>query len=299
MSNTYSMKILITGANGLLGQKLVRQLLKRGIDFCATSLGANRNPDCPDSHYKALDITNSLEVNEVVLSYCPTHVIHTAAMTNVDACELDPDTCERINFQGTRYLFEACKLIEAHFQLLSTDFVFDGLKGNYRENDEVNPLSIYAASKVRSEALLQRDAYTNWSIVRTIIVYGTANNLSRSNLIEWAKSSLKKQEPMRVVNDQFRAPTWADDLAWGCIRICELSRQGIYHLSGPETLSIFEIVQKIAAHFGYGTGQLTEVSSTTLNQPAKRPPKTGFDLSKARKELGYVPKNLIETLDLA
>src|SRR5690606_5489537 len=104
--------------------------------------------------------------------------------------------------------------------------------------------------------------------------------------IEWAKSSLKKQEPMKVVNDQFRAPTWADDLAWGCIRICELGRRGIYHLSGPETFSIFEIVQKIATHFGYGTGQLTEVSSTTLNQPAKRPPKTGFDLSKARKELG-------------
>lgn len=292
------MKILITGANGLLGQKVVAQLLKQGIEFCATSAGENRNTDCPDEKYVSLDITDAQGVNSVITSYTPTHVIHTAAMTNVDACELNPEECEQINVLGTQNLFEASKRIGAHFQFLSTDFVFDGTKGNYSEEDQVHPLSIYADSKVRSEQLLQNDAYTNWSIVRTIIVYGTGNNLSRSNLIAWAKESLKSGQPMKVVDDQFRAPTWASDLAWGCIRICALNKTGIFHLSGPETYSIFDIVLIVAKHFGYSLDQLTRVSSDTLSQPAKRPPKTGFNLDKSRNELGYAPKTLVETLDL-
>lgn len=292
------MKILITGSNGLLGQKLVGQLLKNNSDFCATSQGDNRNPDCPESRFQSMDITNPVAVGKVIFDYRPTHIIHTAAMTNVDACELDPDACEEINLLGSLHVFEAAQLVGAHFQLLSTDFVFDGSKGNYSESDPVGPLSTYARSKVRAEQLLLADDYQNWSIVRTIIVYGTANNLSRSNLIEWAKGALAKQDPMKVVDDQFRAPTWADDLAWGCLRICELNKTGIYHLSGPETYSILEIVQRIAAHFGYATDRVEAVSSATLNQAAKRPPKTGFNLSKARVELGYEPKSLEETLDL-
>lgn len=281
-----------------MGQKVVAQLLKQGIEFCATSTGENRNTDCPDKNYVSLDITDTQRVENVLTSYAPTHVIHTAAMTNVDACELNPEECEQINVLGTQNLFEASKRIGAHFQFLSTDFVFDGTKGNYSEEDQVHPLSVYADSKVRSEQLLQNDAYTNWSIVRTIIVYGKGNNLSRSNLIAWAKESLKSGQPMNVVDDQFRAPTWASDLAWGCIRICALNKTGIFHLSGPETYSIFDIVLIVAKHFGYSLDQLTRVSSDTLSQPAKRPPKTGFNLDKARNELGYAPKNLVETLDL-
>ena len=292
------MKILITGSNGLLGQKIVAQLLKRDIEFCATSAGENRNGDCPDENYISLDITDPERVKTVIADYGPTHVIHTAAMTNVDACELNPETCEQINVLGTQNLFEASKLVEAHFQFLSTDFVFDGAKGNYSEEDQVSPLSVYAHSKVRSEQLLQQDAYENWSIVRTIIVYGKGNNLSRSNLIVWAMESLKSGQPMKVVDDQFRAPTWASDLAWGCIRICALDKTGIFHLSGPETFSIFDIVLLVAKHYGYTVDQLTRVSSDTLSQPAKRPPKTGFNLDKARNELGYAPKTLVETLDL-
>jgi dTDP-4-dehydrorhamnose reductase len=103
---------------------------------------------------------------------------------------------------------------------------------------------------------------------------------------------------MNIIDDQFRAPTWADDLAWACIRICELEKVGIYHISGPETMSIFEIVQRVALHFGLSTTTLNRTDSSTLNQPAKRPPKTGFDLSKARLDLGYNPKTLEQTLDL-
>jgi dTDP-4-dehydrorhamnose reductase len=292
------MRILITGSNGLLGQKIVRQALKKGTTFLATSKGDNRNPDCPSENYQSMDICSVEEIAKIFEAFQPTHVIHTAAITNVDACELNPAECELVNVTATRYLFEASKNINAYFQLLSTDFIFDGEKGNYKETDEPNPLSVYAKSKVDGEALLLNSGYNNYSIVRTIIVYGIGNNLSKSNIVSWAKEALSKGQPMNIIDDQFRSPTWADDLAWACLRICELNKIGIYHISGPETLSIYTIVERVANYFGLSTETLTKTDSSTLNQPAKRPPRTGFDLTKSRNELGFNPKTLEETLRL-
>lgn len=290
------MKILITGSNGLLGQKLVANLLSRDIDFLATSKGENRNQDCPNEKYYSLDICVQSVIEELFDKFKPTHVIHTAAITNVDACELDPDLCYLVNVQATQFLVEASIKHEAHFQLLSTDFVFDGLKGNYNEEDIPNPLSHYASSKVKAEQILLESQYKNWSIVRTIIVYGIGNNLSRTNIVCWAKDALSNGQEMRIIDDQFRAPTWAEDLAWACIRICKLNKTGIFHISGPETMSIFEIVQRVARYFSLPTNTLVRTDSSTLNQPAKRPPRTGFDLAKSKKELGYNPMTLEETL---
>ncbi len=292
------MRILITGSNGLLGQKIVRQLKKRKIEFLATSKGENRNPDCDDSYYVSMDICSEKEIAGVFNSFLPNHIIHTAAMTNVDACELNPNDCYETNVIATQKLFNEAKKIQAHFQLLSTDFIFDGEKGNYKEEDEPKPLSVYAQSKVDAERFLLNDSYPNYSIVRTIIVYGIGNNLSRTNIVCWAKEALSQSQEMRIIDDQFRAPTWADDLAWACIRICELDKTGVYHISGPETMSIFEIVERVAKHFGLSTETLIRTDSSSLNQPAKRPPKTGFDLTKSRNVLGYNPKTLEETLDL-
>ena len=292
------LKIFITGSNGLLGQKLVAQLLKSGISFIASSQGENRNPNCPTENYISLDIANEAEVNQCIERFQPSHLIHTAAITNVDECELNPDKCYSVNVLGSKYLFESCKKQNIHFQLLSTDFVFDGVKGNYSEEDEVHPLSVYAQSKVDAENLLKKDAYQNWSIVRTIIVYGVGENLSRSNLLVWAKSALAKGDSMSVIDDQFRAPTWADDLAWGCIQICKLNKNGIYHLSGPTTYSIYEIVELVAKYYQFSMDNVTKITSEKLNQPAKRPPKTGFNLSKAKRDLNYTPKSIEDTLDL-
>lgn len=292
------MKILVTGSNGLLGQKIIKQLLKNKVDFMATSQGENRNTNCPSHYYRSLDITIETDVHLLINEISPTHIIHTAALTNVDECELNPEKCHSINVDGTKFLFEAAKALNCHFEFLSTDFVFDGEKGNYSEEDKVNPLSVYAQSKVDAENLLIQSDYTNWSITRTIIVYGVGENLSRSNLLVWAKKALPTGEPMKIIDDQFRAPTWADDLAWGCIRICELNKIGIFHLSGPESYSIYDIVKLIADYYKWSMNNVEKISSSELNQSAKRPPKTGFNLSKAKKELGYQPKNLIETLDL-
>jgi len=217
-------------------------------------------------------------------------------MTNVDECEEFPLECEKLNVEATQLLFEAAQKIGAHFQLLSTDFVFDGLKGNYSERDVPNPLSVYARSKVSAENLVLTSSYPKFSIVRTIILYGTANNLSRSNIVCWAKEALSKGQPMTIIDDQFRAPTWADDLAWACIRICTLNKTGLYHISGPETMSIYDLVLRIANFYGFSKDSLSKTDSLSLNQKAKRPPKTGFDLQKAQSELLYKPKTLEETL---
>ena len=220
--------ILITGSNGLLGQKLVKHLSKKNIPFIATSKGKNRNSDCKDAFYSSMDICSVEDIKSVFDRFIPTHVIHTAAMTNVDECEEFPLECEKLNVEATQLLFEAAQKIGAHFQLLSTDFVFDGLKGNYSERDVPNPLSVYARSKVSAEKLVATSRYLYYSIVRTIILYGTANNLSRSNIVCWSKEALSKGQPMTIIDDQFRAPTWADDLAWACIRICSLNKTGLY-----------------------------------------------------------------------
>lgn len=292
------MRILITGSNGLLGQKIVKICLERGLNFVATSKGENRNPDCPNVNYLSLDISNVLEINKIFQFYYPTHVIHTAAITNVDYCEDHQEECQLVNVDSTHFLFNACIQYKSHFQLLSTDFVFDGEKGNYSEQDKVNPLSVYAKSKVDGENILINSEYNNWSIVRTIIVYGEGHNLSRSNIVLWALEALKSGKDLTIVDDQFRAPTWADDLAWACLEIILRDKKGIFHISGPETMSIINLVYRIADHFKLPKNQVSPIHSDTLNQAAHRPPKTGFNLEHSRKELNYSPLTLEKTLDL-
>ena len=292
------MRILITGSNGLLAQKIVKICLKRGTEFLATSNGKNRNQDCPTDKYQEMDITNQKRISEVFTEFQPTHIIHTAALTNVDYCELNPEECKEVNVLATQKLWEEAQNINAHFQLLSTDFIFDGLTGNYKETDAPSAVSIYGQSKVDAEQILLNSENKNWSIARTIIVYGTANNLSRTNIVLWSIDALTKGDPMKIIDDQFRMPTWADDLAWGCIEICNRNKTGIFHLCGPELMAVNEIVFRIAKHLGKSSDNVEIISSSTLNQPAKRPPRTGFDLTKSRTELGYNPKTLEETITI-
>lgn len=289
------MKILITGSNGLLGQKLVERCFSKNIPFLATSSGENRNSKCPAQLYRSMDITDEQQIKDVLSTCNATHVIHTAAMTNVDQCELNPEACDLVNRQAVQMLAKFCVQNEIHLQLLSTDFVFDGTSGPYKETDAPAPLSVYARSKVEAERVLQNTIGLRYSIVRTIIVYGTGENLSRSNLILWAKEALKKGETIQIVDDQFRAPTWAPDLAWACLRICELNETGIFHISGPEMMSIYQIVERIAAFYGLSMHPVNKLSSNNLKQPAKRPPVTGFILDKAHQTLGFQPQTLEQT----
>ncbi|MDF2435636.1 MAG: dTDP-4-dehydrorhamnose reductase [Bacteroidota bacterium] len=295
-------KILITGSNGLLGQKIVYALLKRkDVEIIATSSGENRLMEKSGYKYESLDISKKEEVEAVLKKHKPDVVINTAAMTNVDACESRKEECFAINVKGVQNFVDVIEgnfKTDLHFIHLSTDFVFDGEKGAaYVETDEPNPLSYYAYSKHESEKVLQQSE-VKWAIARTIIVYGIVDNMSRSNIVLWAKDALSKGQKINVVDDQFRAPTLAEDLADGCILIADKGATGIYHLSGPETYSVLDLVYKVADFWKLDKSLITPSKSNTLNQAAKRPPRTGFVIDKARKDLGYNPHSFEEGLKI-
>lgn len=290
------MKILITGSNGLLGQKLVKLLSnKNDIEVLATSVGENRIRKISVFNYASLDITNKNEVEEVFNRFKPNVVINTAAMTNVDACEDKKEECWNLNVNAVQNLIAASEKYDTHLIHLSTDFVFDGENGPYKEEDKPNPLSYYGLSKYEAEKLLQASSI-KWSIVRTIIVYGVVEDMSRSNIVLWAKQALEKGNPLTIVNDQFRMPTLAEDLAYACWLIAEKSATGIYNICGKDFMSVLELVNRVADFYGYDKSIITPIASSSLNQAAKRPPKTGFVLDKAYKELEYSPCSFEEGL---
>ncbi len=290
--------VLITGSNGLLGQKLIKQYKqKSNIKLVATSRGEDRYPNSEGYDYRSMNITDRNEVFACIGEVNPDCIINTAAMTNVDACESDKVGCKKLNVDAVEYLVEAANACDAHLIHLSTDFIFDGTKGPYKEDDEPNPLSYYGWSKLESERIV-RESCKTWSIARTMLVYGIVHDMSRSNIVLWAKGALEKGQPINVVNDQFRTPTLAEDLAKGCMLIEEKEAQGVFNISGKDFMSIVEMVERVAKYFDLDPSIISTISSETLNQAAKRPPITGFDLTKSRKMLGYEPRSYEEGIAL-
>lgn len=288
--------ILTTGSNGLLGQKLTEKILAEGrVKLVATSKGTNRYPVKAGYGYAEMDILNAAQVREVIETYSPDAIVHTAAMTNVDTCEANKALCRQLNVDAVQTLISICE--EKNIQLihLSTDFVFDGADGPYKEEDAVNPVSYYGESKVLAEALL-KNSKVNWAILRTILLYGISSDMSRSNIVLWAKAALEKASPINVVNDQWRMPTLAEDLAEACLLAVEKNAKGIYHVSGKDYMSIADLVRKVADYWGLDQSFINEISSTSLNQMANRPVRTGFILGKTIKDLDYRPHSFEEGL---
>jgi len=290
------MRILITGSNGLLGQKLLHKLIgDYSTQLIATSKGDNRVSRKDGYTYFSLDITNKEEVEKAITEQLPDVVINTAAMTNVDLCEDKKEECNALNVDGVRYLADACERIDAHLIQISTDFIFDGENGPYTEQDIPNPLSFYGLSKLKSEELLQAHS-VKWTILRTIILFGIGENLSKGNIVLWAKEALAKGDSLNIIDDQFRAPTLAEDLADICILAAKKKALGIFNASGKNIMSIYEIVERVAKYYGNSIDNLNKISTATLNQKAVRPPKTGFILDKSINELGYKPHSFEECL---
>ena len=286
------MSILITGANGLLGQKLVLLLKEKGEDFLATGRGSCRIP-LDGIRYQQMDITNAENVLEVVMKEKPEVIINTAAMTNVDQCEQEKDRCWTQNVTAVEHLVSACEKAGAFLLHLSTDFIFDGTKGPYAEEDEPNPVSYYGESKLAAENIIVSSSI-EWAIARTVLVYGIAFDMSRSNIILWVKKSLEEGKTINVVNDQWRTPTLAEDLAMGCYLIAKKKARGIFNISGKNLMTPYEMALATAGFFGLDKSLINETDGSKFTQPAKRPPRTGFKLEKAKKELGYEPHSFTE-----
>lgn len=289
-------RILVTGSNGLLGQKIIYGYKANpSFELIATARGQNRMRDTKGYSYREMDITNRDSVFQVLAEEKPEVVINTAAMTNVDACEQDHEGCDLLNVTAVQYLADACDALKIHLIHISTDFIFDGIDGPYREDDTPNPLSYYGHSKLKSEEIVKK-CTCPWSIIRTVLVIGITEGMSRSNIVLWAKGALEKGQTINVVNDQFRTPTLAEDLALGCMLIADKGATGVYNISGKDFMSIYELVQHVAEYWNLDRTLIKSSSSEKLGQPANRPPITGFQLAKAMDQLGYNPHSFKEAL---
>lgn len=284
------MKILITGINGLVGNSLFKLLQNSDhkLFFSSRNLGGLAN-------YK-VDISNKGEVNDFFISQKPDIVINCAAMANVDLCEEEKELCWKINVSGVKNLVDACKRHSTHLTHISTDYIFDGKKesGIYNEGDDPNPQGYYAKSKLEGERVII-DSNISYSILRTILVYGIHE---KANIVTFVKNSLEENKTVNLVSDQVRMPTFADDLSRACIKASEKKAEGIFHICGPDQMSYLDIGYRIAEYFSLDKNLINHVKTTDLNQKAKRPFKTGFDLDKAKNILNYMPTKFEDSLDI-
>jgi dTDP-4-dehydrorhamnose reductase len=293
-----AMKVLITGSNGLLGQHLVPLFAQdKQYEVIAACRGVNRLPAQEGYTYESVNLRNAVSAQQLLEKHRPDVIIHAAAMTQVDECERNKDACWDTNVAATRYLVQAAEKYNAYFLFLSTDFIFDGLEGPYREDAPANPLSYYGASKVAAERLV-KNSKLSWAIVRTVLVYGTAVDMQRSNIITWVKNNLQQGKKIKVVDDQWRTPTLVQDLAEGCKLVADKRSTGVYHISGREMLSPYEMAVQTAHFFKLDARLIEKVNAKTFVQPAKRPAKTGFVIDKAVQELGYQPHSFAEGLEI-
>ena len=290
-------KVIITGSNGLLGQTLVNLLMKDPANYLVVGLskGENRMKRNDFSYYN-VDITNYDHLRACISEIQPSFIINTAAMTNVDICEVKPKECNQLNVEAVKYLTLICTELKIHLIQISTDFIFDGLDGIYKETDPPNPLSIYGNSKLKAEQIVI-NSQVNFTILRTILVYGKVNRSKRSNIVLWVKEMLENNKEISIVSDQFRMPTYVEDLATACKLVLDKEAKGVYHISSNELLSVFEIANQITTVFKLNKKLIKSVSTKTLNQKAIRPLKTGFDLSKTIKDLEFHPTSFLDGLE--
>lgn len=290
------MRILLTGANGFLGYYLSKQLIERGHEFIATGRGDCRLPFGGNKffQYESMDFTDPFSVHDVFEKYKPEVVVHAGAMSNVDECEQNQWQAYVTNVEGTVTMLLNAEEHKSFFVFVSTDFIFDGEEGMYKEDDIPNPVNFYGKTKLEAEEAVNEYEY-DWAIVRTILVYGKPIT-GKANILTVVKEKLEKGEEYSVVNDQVRTPTFVEDLAAGIISVIERKAKEIYHLSGEDVLTPFEMACKVADYLGLNKSLIKKVTAADFSQPAKRPPKTGFVIEKAKRELDFHPVSFEEGL---
>jgi len=286
-------KFLVFGANGLLGQNL---LLTLQDDYEILAAGNRENPvlSLPEVDYTRCDLTDREAVMKTVKSFIPNYIINAAAFTDVDGCETQKEACWKVNATAAGYLAEAASCIDARLVHLSTDYVFDGTAAPYTEESRPQPLGYYGRAKLAGEnAVISSGA--NYAVARTMVLYGSGKNL-RPNFVTWLLAQLRSGKPVRIVKDQFGNPTLASELAAALRQLAESGRNGIYHICGAEIISRYDFAVQAAKVFEWDESLIAPVATAELNQAAKRPANSGFDISKAVRELGIAMSNVVEGL---
>jgi dTDP-4-dehydrorhamnose reductase len=287
-------KILVTGANGLLGQALIRLFRRHyhtiGSDLASLYFDASNEPQ----EYIALDVTDRNRVQKVLGEIRPDVVINAAAFTNVDGCETDRESCWNLNVKSVEIIEEACSPFNALLVHISTDYVFNGKSGSYRETDEPDALGYYGLTKLSAEKVI-RHSHLEYIIARTMVLYGTGVQL-RPNFVTWVIDKLRSGEQIKVVDDQIGNPTLSDDLAEAIYRLIEEEAFGLFHVCGNEVCSRYDFAMKIARVFDLDSNLITKISSKDFKQKAPRPMNSSFVMDKLYNTLDWLPGKLEESL---
>lgn len=286
------MLILITGANGFLGQHLC-QHFSTAYKVIATGRGERRLPSWIDVDYHSADITNAKEVEKLLALYKPNILIHNAAMSKPDECKQNKDGCIAANVESTRHLLA---FPVSHFIYISTDFVF-GENGPHAEDAPTEPLNYYGQTKLQAEQLVMQ-ATNHYSIVRPVFIYGQMWEGVRGSFLHWVVNNLKAGKPIKVVSDQQRTPTYAPDICEGIQSIIKKQAFGAYHLAGANIVSPYEMAVAVAKILHLDESLIEPVTANTFVEPVKRAKRSGLTIEKARRELGYEPVSFEEGLRL-
>ena len=279
-------KILITGSIGQLGNSLGK-VFKSRYDLVFTS---RTKPNKNTNYF--LDITNSLLVKDMVSAISPDIIINLAALTNVDLCETNPDLAHAINFQGVKNLVNVFKGPIIH---LSTDYVFDGKLGQYKENDITNPINVYGVTKYKAEKILLEKSKESL-VIRTNVLYDYQSK-AKSSFLNWVVDSLKRGEKIKVVDDQFNNPTWTDSISVVIDRAIKADLNGLIHWGDFDWISRYDFANKIADKFNLQSNLIEPIKTEELNQVAPRPLNGGLDTTLAQDLLCIEPPQIDDCLN--
>lgn len=283
-------KILVTGAGGLLGRKLA-SANREDVRIFATG---RASPQASQPHVEPLDVTDGRQVETLIDRIRPDWVIHAAALTDVDRCEVERELARQVNVEGTQNVVRACEKRRIGLVGLSTDYVFDGAAGPYAEPDLTNPLSYYGFTKCEAEKSILSMTPPG-GVVRTIVLFGYAPS-ARANFVTWLVRSLRQGKPVKVVTDQWGTPTLADDLADFLVDFCRKTLSGLFHFAGGELLSRYDMAIKVCRVFGLDEHLVTPVSTGELGQLAPRPLRSGLKTDRVRQLLQIHPRSFEESL---
>ena len=299
-------KVLIIGSSGMLGVDLCKELSEDyeiyGMDNRSRAgLNLPYNSAPVAQRFLECDITDKKNVAEVVSKIRPKIVVHTAAMTDVDGCEIAKDRAHNINVVGTENVASACREFGSILIYISTDFVFDGKKKEpYKESDKPGPLNIYAESKLGGEEAV-KSILKEYFILRSSWLYGKSGKNFVDTIIEKAKT----KKSLKVVDDQAGSPTYTVDLSKAIhVLLSEIMRRdtgngvrdaGIYHVSNSGAVSWYEYAKEILKISGSDV-KVLPISSVELNRPAKRPAMSVLDNSKFTGFTGYKLRDWKEAL---
>lgn len=280
------------GASGLLGFKVAELAVEQRLETFATY---NFRPiKLEGCNFFQLNKCNKEDTLALVKKIKPDVVIDTAALHNVNYCETHRDETWNVNVRGTRNVAEACKEIGAKMIFISTDYVFDGKKGLYTEEDAPNPLHYYAKTKLEAEDVV-REAAVDYAIARPSVIYGwnpgelaglKSSSGKSMNFVIWALGKLRKGETISIVTDQYSSPTLADNLAEVLLVLSKSEKQGVYHTAGRTCLNRFDFAKEIAKVFELDGSLVKPVTSDVFKQVAERPKRCCLDVRKAERELG-------------